>query len=122
MQNRQEIMDMVRLAINDELNQRGLMTKEQISSIVSESTNQVMMTTFKLMGVRFKDNGEIDFDHAYKNNAYVSRLRRGHAQIVTIIFNSCLATAVIAGITFFGQALLEHIKTVMHIPPKPPTM
>lgn len=106
---RQEVTELVHI----ELNKRGYMTKDELQFIVDESITKTLHTTLRLMGVRFKDNGDIDFDHAHDNNEYVTRLRRGHKQVVGIIFNSCLATAVIAFMTILGTSIYEHFVSVV---------
>lgn len=113
---RQEIETMIKLAVNHEISNQGLLTREELHDAVEQSINKTLSTTLRLMGVKFKDNGDIDFEHAHDNNEYVTRLRRGHNQVVKILFNSCLATAAIAFITMVGTSIVEHIRAILHSP------
>lgn len=118
MQNEEQVRSMIRLIIHEELDQRGFLSKDQISDIAKTATQHTMNTTFRLMGIKFKDNGEVDFEHAHDNNDYVTRLRRGHNQLTNLIFNSCAATAVLAALTFIGHAILEYLRNYFQaIPP-----
>lgn len=100
---------MIKLAMDRELRDRKLMSRSELDAAVEQSITRTLNTTLRLMGVKFKDNGEIDFEHAHNNNEYVSRLRRGHSQVIKVMINSCLATAAIAFITMVGTSILEHL-------------
>lgn len=120
---REEIRIMVRQALAQELEDRQFLTADQIGHIAAESTKHTLSITLQLMGVKFKDNGEVDFDIARENNDYVTRLRRGSNQAKKLMFNSCLLTAFTTGLVFLGHAVYDRIvNTLPHLPniPTPP--
>jgi hypothetical protein len=112
---REEIIMLIEKAVGRELDSRHFLSVDQITKIASDSTAQTLSITLKLMGVKYKDNGEIDFETAYQNNDYVTRLRRGSNQIKRLAFNSCFVTALTTGLAFALAALWD--KILATIPP-----